>query len=57
MLMQIPVRTIDFSNEEEVTKHDDIVERQKKLISLGDKIAKASGNNRKRIPLQRQEWP
>ena len=52
--MQIPVRTIDFSNEEEVTKHDDIVERQKKLISLGDKIAKASGNNRKRIPLQRK---
>lgn len=54
VLMQIPVRTIDFSNEEEVTKHDDIVERQKKLISLGDKIAKASGNNRKRIPLQRK---
>lgn len=54
VLMQIPVRTIDFSNEEEVSKHDDIVERQKKLISLGDKIAKASGNNRKRIPLQRK---
>ena len=52
--MQIPIRTIDFSNNEEVRMHDDIVDRQKKLISLGDKMAKASGNNRKRIPLQRR---
>ena len=34
--------------------HDDIVNRQKKLISLGDKISKASGNKRKLTPLQRR---
>ena len=54
VLMQIPVRTIDFSNEEEVRMHDDIVERQKKLISLGEKLSKTTDNTRKRIPLERQ---
>ncbi len=54
VLEQIPVRTIDFSNAEEKSMHDDIVDRQKKLISLGDKISKASGNKRKLTPLQRR---
>lgn len=54
VLEQIPVRTIDFANTEEKRMHDDIVERQKKLISLGDKISKASGNKRKLTPLQRR---
>ena len=54
VLEQIPVRTIDFSNTEEKNMHDDIVDRQKKLISLGDKISKASGNKRKLTPLQRR---
>ena len=54
VLMQIPIRTIDFTNDEEVKMHNDIVERQKKLICLGNKIAKATGNNRKLTPLERQ---
>lgn len=54
VLEQIPVRTIDFANTEEKRMHDDIVERQKKLISLGDKMSKASGNKRKLTPLQRR---
>ena len=54
VLEQIPVRTIDFSNAEEKRMHDDIVNRQKKLISLGDKISKTLGNKRKLTPLQRR---
>jgi len=54
VLKQIPLHTIDFSNTDEVAKHDDIVERQKKLIEIGDKMAATTGNKRKHIPLQRQ---
>ena len=54
VLYQIPVRTIDFSNPEEKRMHDDIVERQKKLIGLGDRMSKASDNKRKLTPLQRR---
>ena len=53
-MKQIPVRTIDFNNPTEVAKHDDIVDRQKKLISLGDRIAAAGNNVRKATPLKRQ---
>lgn len=49
----MPVRTIDFDNETDVAKHDAIVERQKQLIALGDKIIKSAGNRRRIIPLQR----
>lgn len=54
VLKQIPIRTINFDNEEEKNFHDDIVKRQMSLIELGDKIALVSGNRRKQIPLIRQ---
>lgn len=54
VLKQIPIRIIDFSNQTEMSKHNDIVNRQKHLIELGDKIAAATGNERKLTPLQRQ---
>lgn len=54
VLKQIPVRTIDFNNTDDVAAHDEIVERQKALISLGDRIAAAGSNTRKSTPLKRQ---
>ena len=54
VLKQVPIRIIDFDNPTEADKHNDIVEKQKKLIEIGDKITGASGNRRKLIPLQRQ---
>lgn len=54
VLKQIPIRTIDFGNQEEKAKHDAIVERQKQLINIGDKIAATEGNRRKQTPLLRQ---
>ena len=54
VLKQIPIRTIDFNNPDDVTAHNDIVQRQKSLISLGDKIAAAGNNARKLTPLKRQ---
>lgn len=54
VLKQIPIRTIDFDNPDEASMHIEIVNRQKKLIELGDKIALAQGNRRKLTPLRRQ---
>ena len=54
VLKQIPIREIDFTNQNERNTHDDIVDRQKRLIELGDKINKAAKNRRSLIPLQRQ---
>jgi len=54
VLKRIPVRTIDFTNPKEVAAHNEIVERQKSLISLGDRIAAAGNNTRKSTPLKRQ---
>ena len=54
VLKQLPVRTIDFTNAEEVATHNDIADRQKHLIKLGDKITANLGNRRKLTPLQRQ---
>lgn len=54
VLRQIRIRTIDFENPYDVQAHNDIVQRQKQLIKIGDKIALAAGNNRILIPLQRQ---
>jgi hypothetical protein len=54
VLKQIPVRTIDFNNLSDVTAHKEIVERQKSLISLGDRIAANGNNARKATPLKRQ---
>lgn len=54
VLNQIPIREIDFTKPNERKIHDDIVVRQKRLIGLGDKLSKASKNQRSLIPLQRQ---
>ena len=54
VLKQIPVRTIDFNNPTDVSAHNEIVERQKALISLGDRIAAAGNNARRATPLKRQ---
>lgn len=54
VLKQIPIREIDFTNQNEQNAHDDIVDRQKRLIELDDKISKAAKNRRGLIPLQRQ---
>lgn len=54
VLKQIPIRIIDFDNIDEKKFHNDIVKRQISLIELGDKIAVATGNRRKQIPLLRQ---
>lgn len=54
VLKQIPIRTIDFDNNEEKERHDEIVNRQIALIELGDRLAAAKGNRRKQIPLLRQ---
>lgn len=54
VLKQIPIREIDFANQNEKDIHDDIANRQKRLINLGDKISKAAKNRRSLIPLQRQ---
>lgn len=54
VLKQIPIRSIDFTNEADAVRHDDISNRQKQLISIGDKLAKATGDPRKATPLQRQ---
>lgn len=54
VLKQIPIRTIDFANETDLARHNEIVARQKQLIAIGDKLAKVMGNPRKVAPLQRQ---
>lgn len=54
VLKQIPVRIIDFTNPDDVAVHNEIVERQKLLISLGDKIASAGNDPRKLTPLNRR---
>ena len=54
VLKQIPIREIDFANEDEHRAHDEIVARQKRLIELGEKMAKVANKRRKLIPLQRQ---
>lgn len=54
VLKQIPIREIDFTNQDERDAHNDIANRQKKLIELGDKISKTAKNRRSLVPLQRQ---
>ena len=54
VLKQLPIRTIDFTNGDDVSLHDAIVDRQKRLIDLGDKMAGVKSNPRKLTPLRRQ---
>ena len=54
VLKQLPIRTIDFTNGDDVALHDAIVDRQKRLIDLGDKMAGVKSNPRKLTPMRRQ---
>lgn len=54
VLMQIPIKTINFTDKEEVKIHNEIVERQKQLTDIGNRISELTGNERKTIPLQRK---
>lgn len=54
VLKQIPIRVIDFEKPADKQMHDDIVQLQKSIIEIGDKIAKSAGNRRRQIPLERQ---
>ena len=54
VLKQLPVRKIDFENDEEQQAHDSIAEKQKQLIELGDRIDAMHGNKRQLTILQRQ---
>lgn len=54
VLKQIPIRIIDFTKPDDVAVHDEIVERQRSLISLGDRVAAAGNDARMLIPLKRR---
>lgn len=54
VLKQLPIRKIDFDNNDERLAHDSIVDLQKQLIQMGDEIDVAHGNKRKLTILQRQ---
>jgi hypothetical protein len=51
VLNNLPIRTIDFTNPKEKALHDKIVEAQKELISIQDKIDLNAGNKRTLTPL------
>lgn len=54
VLKQLPIRKIDFENNDERLAHDSIADLQKQLIQMGDDIETAHGNKRKLTILQRQ---
>lgn len=54
VLKKLPIRIINFENDNEKDTHDKIVTLQRKLINLQGKIDGNIGNNRKLIPLKRQ---
>jgi hypothetical protein len=54
VLKNLPIRKIDFGNAKERAYHGKIVETQKELISIFDKIDANSGNKRVLTPLQGQ---
>jgi len=54
VLKKLPIRTIDFSDKNDVLLHQTISEIQKKLIDIQTKIDKQADNERKSIPLKRQ---
>lgn len=53
VLMNLPVKSIDFENVVERELHDTIASRQKQLIKLGDNVRAARGNKRKLITAER----
>lgn len=54
VLKDIPIRKIDFNDEDEKKLHDKIALQQKKLIELGDMYVDAKDDKRKSIVLQRK---
>ena len=54
VLKQLPIRKIDFDNNDEHLAHDSIANLQKQLIQMGVEIDAAHGNKRKLTILQRQ---
>ena len=52
-LKQLPIRKIDFENNDERLAHDSIADLQKQLIQMGDEIDAAHGNKRKLTILPR----
>lgn len=54
VLKQLPIRKINFGNNDERLAHNSIVELQKQLIKIGDEMYAIYGNKRKLIILQRQ---
>ena len=54
VLKNLPIRKIDFTNAIDKALHDKIVETQKDLISIYDKIDANAGNKRALTPLQGQ---
>ena len=54
VLNNLPIRKIDFANAKEKALHDKIVELQKELIKIQDKIDANIGNKRVLTQLQRQ---
>lgn len=54
VLKQLPIRKIDFSNDDERLCHDCIAELQKQLIVMGDEMDAMKGNKRRHTILRRQ---
>jgi len=54
VLKKLPIKLIDFDNEDEKAIHDKIASIQKELIDIQGQIDKNKSSKRKLIPLQRQ---
>lgn len=54
VLKLLPIRKIDFQNEDERLAHNHIAKLQKQLIEIGDEINASQGNKRKLTILQRK---
>lgn len=54
VLKKLPIRKIDFGNEDDKNLHDTISEKQQNLISLQTRIDNNHSNDRIVVPLQRQ---
>lgn len=55
VLKQLPIAIIDFENPQEKAMHDRIVERQRMIINIGDRLMQNARNPRVMIPLQRRQ--
>lgn len=53
VLMNLPVKSIDFENAAERELHDTIANQQKRLIKLGDNVKAARGDKRQLITAER----